>query len=345
MGSDALASAALAALLLALPSAIAAPAAAPPPAPAPAPAPAPPSAPAPPPDAEHAEAALKASPRHGEWVDVPFAAGKAPLHTWVSYPERAGKAPVVVVIHEIFGLTDWVRGVADQLAAEGFIAVAPDLLSGMGPDGGGTPSFKGDAVREAISRLTPADVNARLDAVRAWAVAQPAAAPSVACIGFCWGGSASFNWAVAQPPLAGAVVYYGTAAKDDAALAAIACPVLGFYGGDDARVTSTVEPTVTRMKAAGKSYTPRTFDGAGHGFLRQQGGREGANQRAAGAAWADTIAFLRQRSGDGAAAPGTPAAPRIPAAPKTPEAPAVPGTPAAPTAPAPPRKPGSTSAG
>jgi len=242
----------------------------------------------PPPAGDDAALVLKKSPRHGEWVDIDLPGGKTKIHTFVVYPEVKDKAPVVLVIHEIFGMTDWVRGVADALAEQGFVAVAPDLLSGMGPNGGGTDSL-GDDVRESIQKLKPDDVAQRLDAVRAWAVQQPAASDKTATIGFCWGGSASFNYAVRQPKLNAAVAYYGTAPKDKAELAKITCPVLGLYGGNDARVTNTVEPTKKAMADAGKSYDPHVFDGAGHGFLRQQTGK---NDDAAKEAWPLTIAFL-----------------------------------------------------
>lgn len=243
--------------------------------------------------AETAQKALADSPRHGEWVDVPLPGGETKLRSFVVYPERKDKAPVVIVIHEIFGLTDWVRAVADQLAAEGFIAIAPDLLSGKGPGGGGTESFEGDAVRNAIRALSPEEVALRLDAVRDYAVALPAAADKTATIGFCWGGTASFIYATHQPKLNAAVVYYGTALTDEAQLAKVSAPVLGLYGGDDARVTSTVEPTATKMKGLNKPFTHHTYPGAGHGFLRQQSGRD-ANARAAREAWRETVQFLQQ---------------------------------------------------
>src|ERR1700761_6315384 len=126
--------------------------------------------------------ALAASPRHGEWVDVPIPGGDLKLHTWVVYPERHDKAPVVIVIHEIFGMTDWVRGVTDQLAAEGYIAIAPDLLSGFGPDGGGTESL-GANVGATFRKLTPTEQAKRLDAVRGYAVALPSATGKVGTIG------------------------------------------------------------------------------------------------------------------------------------------------------------------
>lgn len=246
-----------------------------------------------PPSGDTATDALKNSPRHGEWVDIQAPQGIAcKLHSWVVYPQRKDKAPVVIVIHEIFGMTDWVRSVADALAAEGFIAVAPDLLSGQGPDGGNSDSFKGDQVRAAIQKLTPTQIVQQLDRTRDWAIQQPAATNKTASIGFCWGGGASFAFAAAQPNLNAAVVYYGTAPKDNEHLAKINAPVLGFYGGNDARVTATVEPTKKAMAELNKSYTPHVMEGAGHGFLRQQ--NNDANKKAAEEAWPETIKFLKQ---------------------------------------------------
>lgn len=247
-----------------------------------------------PPDAEHAVEALTNSPRHGEWVTIEREGG-APIKTWVSYPERADKAPVVIVIHEIFGMTDWIRSVADSLAAEGFLAVAPDLLSGMGPNGGGTESFEGDKVREAIRGLSGPECKTRLDAVREWALHQPSASGKSATVGFCWGGSTSFAYATVQPELNGAVVYYGTAPREAESFAHVECAVLGLYGGDDARVTSTVAATEEAMKGEGKEFESYVYEGAGHGFLRQQEGREGANRRAAEGAWEETVRFLKAR--------------------------------------------------
>lgn len=246
-----------------------------------------------PPGAEQAKATLAKSPRHGEWVDVKLPDGQK-LVTWVVYPEKKKKAGVVIVIHEIFGLTDWVRGVTDQLAKDGFIAVAPDLLSGMGPNGGGTDSL-GEEVTKVIRTLTAETVAARLDAVRAYALGLPAANGKLGTVGFCWGGSASFNYAVAQPKLDGAVVYYGSSPSDPAAFARITSPVLGQYAGDDERVNATIPTAEAEMKKLGKSYTASLHDGAGHGFLRQQDGREGANLKATQKAWPATVAFFKER--------------------------------------------------
>jgi carboxymethylenebutenolidase len=253
-----------------------------------------PSKPSLPASAETAQQALTSSPRHGEMVDVALPGSDEKIKAFVAYPERADNAPVVVVIHEIFGMTDWVRAVADQLAAEGFIAIAPDLLSGKGPNGGGTESFEGDAVRDAIRALPQEEVTQRLNAARDYAIALPSSTDKSASIGFCWGGGASFAYAANQPQLNAAVVYYGTGPTDADAIARINCPVLGLYGGDDARVTSTVEDTAKAMQDNDKPFTPYVYDGAGHGFLRQQSGQNGANQAAAEQAWAETIRFLKE---------------------------------------------------
>lgn len=245
-----------------------------------------------PPSDDQAKVALERSPRHGEYVDVALASGTK-VRTWVVYPERKDKAPVVLVIHEIFGLSDWIRGVADQLAREGFLAVAPDLVTGFGPGGGGTESAASrDDVVKLVRGLTPQETKARLDAVRAWAVKLPSANGKSATIGFCWGGAASFSYAASQPELNAAVVYYGSS-PDAATLAAVKAPVLGLYGGDDARVTATVAPAEAEMKKLGKAYEPNVYEGAGHGFLRQQEGREGKNLAATRKAWPRTLAFLR----------------------------------------------------
>jgi len=245
-----------------------------------------------PPDADGAKEALSKSPRHGEWVDIKLPDG-GKLVTWVVYPEVKAKAGAVIVVHEIFGLTDWVRSVADQLAKEGFIALAPDLLSGKGPNGGGTDSL-GEEATKVIRTLTPEAVAGMLNAVRDYALKLPAGSGKTGSVGFCWGGTTSFAYAVAQPKLDAAVVYYGTSPSDPAAYAKIHAPVLGLYGGDDARVDATIPTAEAEMKKNGKSYTPRVFDGAGHGFLRQQSGKDGANRKATEQAWPATLAFFRE---------------------------------------------------
>jgi carboxymethylenebutenolidase len=241
-----------------------------------------------PPEGDLALAALNASPRHGEWAMVRLPAGDS-VRAWVVYPERSGPAPVVVVVHEIFGLTHWIRGVADRLAADGFIAVAPDLLTmeAVASDATGEPDRQ--AATAAIRGLDPDAVQRQLRAVAEHGMALPAAQRRYAIMGFCWGGAATFEHASRyHENLLAGLVYYGSS-PDEAALSRVGVPVVGLYGGDDERVNATIP----RARAAlGDGYRALIFDGAGHGFLRQQTGRDGANLRASRQAWAYTIGFL-----------------------------------------------------
>ena len=211
-----------------------------------------------------AKQTLEKSPRHQEWVQIKH--DNRVVQTFVVYPQVKQKAPVVIVIHEIFGLSDWARSVADQLAAHGYIAVAPDLLSGFGPKGGGTSDFLGtqDAMK-AVSGLDPDVVTADLSAVADYAKKIPAGNGKIVVSGFCWGGSQSFRFATNRKDLSAAFVFYGGPPKD---FSAITAPVYGFYGGADARIDATIPDAVTGMKAAGKTYDPVTYEGAGHGFMR-----------------------------------------------------------------------------
>jgi carboxymethylenebutenolidase len=211
---------------------------------------------------------LEESPRHHEWVQVKYE--NRVVHAFLVFPEKKEKTPAVIVIHENRGLTDWVRGLADQLAEAGFIAIAPDLLSGTGPDGGKTSDFaNSDAAREGIYKLKPEQVTADLKAVYDHVAKLPASNGKVAVSGFCWGGSQTFRFATNHPKLAAAFVFYGTGPSDPEAIARIACPVYGFYGGDDARVNATIPKSTELMKSAGKFYDPVTYEGARHAFMRR----------------------------------------------------------------------------
>ncbi len=242
--------------------------------------------------ADGAHDRLNNSPRHGEWVKVETGGGDV-VNAWLVYPERDDKAPVVVVIHEIYGLTDWIRAVADQLAAEGFIAIAPDLLSGKGPDGGGSDSVDNDGARRLVRELEDQEVVERLNGVAYYAMELPSASDDFAVVGFCWGGRTTFAYTTQQKNLSAAVVYYGTAPSKEA-LADVQAPVLGLYGGEDNRVNATVEPTAIEMHRLGLQYEFEIFGGAGHGFLRAQDRQNGANLKATEKAWPRTVAFLRE---------------------------------------------------
>jgi carboxymethylenebutenolidase len=211
-----------------------------------------------------AKARLDASPRHHEYVTLHH--GSRSLQAFVVYPEIKGKAPVVVLIHEIFGLTDWAKEMADELAGQGFIVIAPDLLSGFGPNNGGSSEFPNqDAAVKAVSGLDPDGVNADLDAAADYAKKIPAGDGKIASVGFCWGGGKSFAFATHRKDLSAAFVFYGPGPAD---VSTVTAPVYGFYGGNDARIGATIPATTAAMKAAGKQYEPVTYDGAGHGFMR-----------------------------------------------------------------------------
>lgn len=245
----------------------------------------------PPAEADSASS-LASSPRHGEWVTVPGADGDQ-FQAWVVYPERSGPAPVVVVVHEIFGLTDWARAVADQYAAEGFVAIAPDFLSGKGPDGkGGSAALGPEGARGAIAKLVPSEIQSRLDASAAWATSLPSATKAYGVVGYCWGGAIAYSWATAQPGLGAAVGFYGTAPAKEA-LSQVKAPILALYGGNDARVTSTLAGFRDEMARLGKAFESEVYEGAGHAFLRQQSGQNGANLTASQKAWPRSVAFLK----------------------------------------------------
>lgn len=236
--------------------------------------------------------ALEKSPRHHEWVDIRMSDGTI-VKSFVVFPESKNRTGVVIVIHENRGLNDWARSVADQLAEDGFIAIAPDMLSGKGPNGGNTDSIAPDQATRAIGQLTNDEINARLDAVRHYAIQMPAGNGTVGMVGFCWGGARVFNYAVHQPALNAGVVYYGTAPSDPALLDRIAAPLLGIFGEDDLRVNSTINAALPILNKDKKKLDAHMFPGAGHGFLRQQYGRQ-ANLNAAEKAWPLTIRFLRE---------------------------------------------------
>src|SRR6266850_467499 len=195
------------------------------------------------------------SPRHSEWVTVKHDGRN--VETLIVYPETKEKRPVVLIIHEIFGLSDWAQELADEVAAAGYIAVAPDLLSGAGPNGGRTKDFPAGAVTEAVSKLNPDQVTADLNAAADYANKLPASSGKLFGAGFCWGGGQSFRFATNRGDLAAAFVFYGPP-PDKEAMAKIKAPVYGFYAGNDARINATLPDAIAQMKAAGKSYDPVT---------------------------------------------------------------------------------------
>jgi carboxymethylenebutenolidase len=234
------------------------------------------------------------SPRHSEWVTVKHDGRN--VETLVVYPESKDKRSVVLLIHEIFGLSDWAQELADEVAAAGYIAVAPDLLSGMGPNGGRTKDFPQGAVTEAVSKLNPDQVTADLNAVADYAKKLPASSGKLYVAGFCWGGGQTFRFATNRDDLSAAFVFYGPPPPKDA-MSRFKAPVYGFYAGNDARIDSTIPDTVAAMKNAGKTYDPVTYEGAGHGFMRAgetPDDTNPANKKARDDAWKRWKSLLAQ---------------------------------------------------
>ena len=251
----------------------------------------------PPGTADHASRALKESSRHGEWADIKMA--DATLKAWVVYPERAQKAGVVLVIHDIRGMSDMARALGDQLAQDGFIAVVPDFLSGKGPNGGGTDIARrrrrqddsiadprrrrratecGDGVRQEAAGVERQDR-------RGWLL-----------LGRC--PQLRVRRGAAESQRGRRLLRRRPGSADstqETTLANVKAPVLGLYAGNDARINATLPATQAAMQKLGKSYDVRTYEGAGHGFMFGQGGAGGANLKAAQESWPVVVQFFRKQ--------------------------------------------------
>lgn len=242
---------------------------------------------------EWAKDPLNKSPRHLEWITVKC--GQRDVKCFVAFPQSTTKATAVVVVHEIFGLSDWVRSVTDKLAEEGYIAIAPDLLSGTAPGGGGTDKYADvDAVRKAVSSLSPQQVKADLQGVSDYVCKLPAANGKIAVAGFCWGGAKAFQFATEDKKLKASFVFYGNPpATED--MPRITAPVYGFYGEKDERINATIEATAASMKRFGKQYDSKIYKGAGHGFMRAGQAPDGSadDKAAKDEAWKRWLAALK----------------------------------------------------
>ena len=211
---------------------------------------------------------LENSPRHHEWIKVK--SGGREVHCFVVFPEVSGKATVAIVIHENRGMTDWVRSFCDQLAEAGYIAVAPDLLSGFSSEYKKTSDFpNSDDARNAIYELNPDQVKNDLNAVQAYAEEMQAGNGKTVSIGFCWGGMQSFRFVTYNKRLKAAMVFYGSSPESADEIAKISAPVYGFYGGNDARINAGIPATEKMMKEADKTFDYKIYDGAGHAYMRQ----------------------------------------------------------------------------
>lgn len=238
---------------------------------------------------------LEDSPRHHEWVKVK--SGDREVHCFVVFPEVSKEATVAIVIHENRGLTDWVRSFSDQLAKAGYIAVAPDLLSGFSSEYKKTSGFpSSDDARNAIYELAAEQVQNDLNAVQAFAAKMEAGNGNTVAIGFCWGGSQSFRFATYNKQLDAALVFYGSAPESESAIGNIVAPVYGFYGENDSRINSGIPATEKMMKEAGKTYDYEIYDGAGHAYMRQGDDPDasGDNKTARDKSWERIKAILSE---------------------------------------------------
>jgi len=237
---------------------------------------------------------LEDSPRHHEWVDVKY--GKRVVHCFVTYPEISEKTIAIIVIHENRGLTDWVRSVTDQLAAEGYLAIAPDLLSGFDGHAQTSEFANSDDARTAIYQLDAAQVTNDLNAVQLYAKNIPACNGKTAVIGFCWGGTQSFRFATNNNDILTALVFYGSAPEEQADIDRINAPVYGFYGGNDERINSGIEKTEEMMNTGGKKYDYEIYEGAGHAFMRRgedPAEAESPNKTARDQSWSRLMKILK----------------------------------------------------
>jgi len=240
-----------------------------------------------------ARARLDKSPRHREWVTLKH--GNRAVQTFVVYPEAKDKRPVVLVIHEIFGMTDWAEEVSDEIAEAGYIAVAPDLLSGMAPNGGRTSDFPEGKAVEAVSRLDPEQITADLDAAADYGLKLPASNGKLFVVGFCWGGGMVNRLVEASPEIAAGVAFYGVAPPLDQ-VAKIKAKMMMHYAGLDDRVNATRSGYEAALKQAGVAYTMFVYPDVNHAFHNDTGGAR-YNEAAAKLAWQRTVDFFHQTLG------------------------------------------------
>jgi len=239
------------------------------------------------------EERLEKSGRHHEFVELKADNGQA-VKAFVVFPEVNKPVPAVVVIHENRGLNDWARSFADQVAEAGYLAIAPDMLTGKGPEGGDTASFEtSDDARTAIYKLDQAEVTAAVDAAVQYASKQKAANGKVVVVGFCWGGGQAFR-AATNEEINAACVFYGSAPEPEV-MKEIEAPVYGFYGGNDFRITGDVPKVTEQMKEADKTFKPVTYKEAGHGFMRsgEDEQPEAANEKGRNEAWQRLLEVLQ----------------------------------------------------
>jgi carboxymethylenebutenolidase len=242
------------------------------------------------------------SPRKASWIDIPMSTGTK-LHTWIAYPQNVTRASVVLVFQPGPGMdmgeppikgggANWLRAIADQLASEGFIAVLPDLTSGLGPNGGNFDSFEfPDDSARAINRISHAEVLDRIRVARDYAMKLPMANGKLGATGFCMGGGLAWEAAAEIEGVNASVVFYGTPPTEPV-MARIKAPVAAFFGANDLGLAPRVAPATADMKRLGKSFTVEVYPDATHVFLYRQD--LGKNMAATADAWPKAMAFFKQ---------------------------------------------------
>lgn len=238
---------------------------------------------------------LENSPRHHEWATIENN-GRS-LTSFIAFPETNENTLAVIVIHENRGLTDWVRSFADQVAAAGYIAIAPDLLSGFDEQHKRTSDFtSSDAARDALYQLDPDQITTDLNNVRKFIADHPATSGRTVVAGFCWGGSQTFRFATNSDQIEAAMVFYGSAPDNPDAVQNISAPVYGFYGENDQRINSGIPEIEELMNRFDKTYEYEIYEGAGHAYMRAGDDHNGSdeNKAARDASWERLKNLLKQ---------------------------------------------------
>jgi len=219
---------------------------------------------------------------------VSYPSGSETVSGYLALPDGGGKHPAIIVIHEYWGLNDWVKEEAQKFAAQGYVVLAVDLYRGKVA---ATP----DEAHE-LMRGVPEDRAARdLEAAFGYLAARPDVnANKIAVVGWCMGGGYSIRFAVYEPKLAACIVNYGPLPTDPANIAKINAPVMGNFGADDRGITpASVQTFEAAMKSAGKSVDIKEYDGAGHAF-ENPNNKDGYRPTATADAWARMTAFLKK---------------------------------------------------
>jgi carboxymethylenebutenolidase len=219
---------------------------------------------------------------------VSFPNGAGTVGGFLATPDKPGRYPALVVVHEWWGLTDWVKGQTQKLAEQGYIALAPDLYRGQ--------VTSDPEVAHELMRGLPADrALSDLKAAFAYlATRKDVDRGHIGSIGWCMGGGFSLQLAIHEPHLAACVVNYGALATDPNDLQQIVAPILGNFGADDRGITpADVQAFETTMRSMNRRVDLKEYDGAGHGFENSTN-TTGYRPDSAADAWARTVAFLNR---------------------------------------------------